>query len=253
MKSRGAARALDRQPRHGAAGQARRPADPGPAQGGRAGLSALRHASSCKGGGSLADALAKRDGVWGAVVEEVGAAAHEHGAGRSREGGRRRPSSCAASSPASPTAALNAFASLGPRLMIPLEAVSAIGPGAARQPAELGISPAPAAGRLRRRRHRRASRPLSRRRLAGAGARRGGRRHPLLARPADPVHRAWSGLSSLLVGGVGVGNAISSFLAGRLRTIATLKCLGAPERLVFSTYFLQLARAGAARRGDRRW
>jgi putative ABC transport system permease protein len=48
------------------------------------------------------------------------------------------------------------------------------------------------------------------------------------------------GLSALLVGGVGVGNAISSFLAGRLRTIATLKCLGAPEQLVFVTYFLQL-------------
>ena len=48
------------------------------------------------------------------------------------------------------------------------------------------------------------------------------------------------GLASLLVGGVGVGNAISSFLAARLRTIATMKCLGAPERLVFSTYFLQL-------------
>ncbi len=49
------------------------------------------------------------------------------------------------------------------------------------------------------------------------------------------------GLSSLLVGGVGVGNAISSFFAGRLRTIATLKCLGAPERLVFSTYLIQLS------------
>ena len=48
------------------------------------------------------------------------------------------------------------------------------------------------------------------------------------------------GLASLLVGGVGVGNAISSFLAGRLRTIAIMKCLGAPERLVFSTYFIQL-------------
>ena len=49
------------------------------------------------------------------------------------------------------------------------------------------------------------------------------------------------GLAALLVGGVGVGNAISSFLATRLHTIATLKCLGAPERLVFTTYFLQLA------------
>jgi putative ABC transport system permease protein len=49
------------------------------------------------------------------------------------------------------------------------------------------------------------------------------------------------GLAALLVGGVGVGNAISSFLATRLHTIATMKCLGAPERLVFTMYFLQLA------------
>jgi putative ABC transport system permease protein len=49
------------------------------------------------------------------------------------------------------------------------------------------------------------------------------------------------GLAALLVGGVGVGNAVSSFLTARLRTIATLKCLGAPERLVFLIYFLQLA------------
>ena len=43
LGKRGAVRALDRQPRHGAAGQARRPADAGPAEGGRARLSALRH------------------------------------------------------------------------------------------------------------------------------------------------------------------------------------------------------------------
>jgi putative ABC transport system permease protein len=48
------------------------------------------------------------------------------------------------------------------------------------------------------------------------------------------------GLSALLVGGVGVGNAVSSFLAGRMRTIATMKCLGAPQWTVFATYFLQL-------------
>ena len=64
-----------------------------------------------------------------------------------------------------------------------------VGAGAARQPAELRISPAPAAGHLRRRRHRRPEKPLPERRLAGEGARRGGRRHPLLARPADAVHR----------------------------------------------------------------
>jgi putative ABC transport system permease protein len=49
------------------------------------------------------------------------------------------------------------------------------------------------------------------------------------------------GLAALLVGGVGVGNAIDSFLRARARTIAILKCLGAPAGLVMRTYFLQLA------------
>jgi len=48
------------------------------------------------------------------------------------------------------------------------------------------------------------------------------------------------GLTSLLVGGVGVGNAVNAFVAEKLRTIATLKCLGAPGRLVFRAYLLQV-------------
>ncbi len=49
------------------------------------------------------------------------------------------------------------------------------------------------------------------------------------------------GLAALLVGGVGVGNAVDSFLRARSRTIAILKCLGAPAGLVTRIYFLQLA------------
>ncbi|MEQ8965781.1 MAG: FtsX-like permease family protein [Azospirillaceae bacterium] len=53
------------------------------------------------------------------------------------------------------------------------------------------------------------------------------------------------GLTALLVGGVGVGNAVKAYLDGRIATIATFKCLGAPSRLVFATYLLQiLALAG---------
>jgi putative ABC transport system permease protein len=53
------------------------------------------------------------------------------------------------------------------------------------------------------------------------------------------------GLTSLLVGGVGVGNAVRSFLDGKAATIATLKCIGAPGQLVFATYLIQiLALAG---------
>lgn len=49
------------------------------------------------------------------------------------------------------------------------------------------------------------------------------------------------GLTALLVGGVGVGNAVRSFLQGKVATIATFKCLGAPARLVFAVYMTQVA------------
>jgi putative ABC transport system permease protein len=49
------------------------------------------------------------------------------------------------------------------------------------------------------------------------------------------------GLTSLLVGGVGVGNAAAAYLAGKVPVIATLKALGAPARLIYATYLLQLA------------
>lgn len=48
------------------------------------------------------------------------------------------------------------------------------------------------------------------------------------------------GLTALLVGGVGVGNAVRSYLEGKTATIATLKCLGAPGRLVFQVYMAQI-------------
>jgi len=48
------------------------------------------------------------------------------------------------------------------------------------------------------------------------------------------------GLTALLVGGVGVGNAVRHFLQGKIATIATLKCLGAPARLIMTMYLLQV-------------
>ncbi|MBI4967458.1 MAG: FtsX-like permease family protein [Rhodospirillales bacterium] len=48
------------------------------------------------------------------------------------------------------------------------------------------------------------------------------------------------GLTALLVGGVGVANAVASHIEGRIRTIAMLKCLGAPGRLIFSVYAIQI-------------
>lgn len=48
------------------------------------------------------------------------------------------------------------------------------------------------------------------------------------------------GLTALLVGGVGVGNAVRSFLQGKISSIATLKCVGAPASLIFRTYLIQV-------------
>ncbi|MCW9034509.1 MAG: ABC transporter permease [Rhodospirillales bacterium] len=48
------------------------------------------------------------------------------------------------------------------------------------------------------------------------------------------------GLTALLVGGIGVGNAIDSYLDRKTATIATLKCLGADAKLIFKVYFLQV-------------
>ena len=48
------------------------------------------------------------------------------------------------------------------------------------------------------------------------------------------------GLTSLIVGGVGVGNGVKSYLDSKRDNIATLKCLGAPGGLVFRIYLVQV-------------
>ncbi|MCB1475547.1 MAG: ABC transporter permease [Rhodobiaceae bacterium] len=48
------------------------------------------------------------------------------------------------------------------------------------------------------------------------------------------------GLTALMVGGVGIANAVRSHLDGRLRTIATLKALGASNGFVTQVYLYQI-------------
>lgn len=48
------------------------------------------------------------------------------------------------------------------------------------------------------------------------------------------------GLTALIVGGVGVANAIRAFLEGKRHVIASFKSLGAPARFVFGVYLLQI-------------
>ena len=49
------------------------------------------------------------------------------------------------------------------------------------------------------------------------------------------------GLTALLVGGVGVANAVETFVDRRRKVIATMKSLGAPSRLVFQIFLIQVA------------
>lgn len=48
------------------------------------------------------------------------------------------------------------------------------------------------------------------------------------------------GLTALVVGGVGVANAVKSYLDGKRATIAIFKCLGAPGALIFRLYLMQV-------------
>ncbi len=49
-----------------------------------------------------------------------------------------------------------------------------------------------------------------------------------------------AGLTALLVGGIGVATGVKSWLDARARTIATLRCLGAPAGAIFATYLWQV-------------
>lgn len=48
------------------------------------------------------------------------------------------------------------------------------------------------------------------------------------------------GLMALVVGGVGVGNAVANFMQGKTAVIATLKILGADSKTVFAIYLTQV-------------
>ncbi|HEY8873840.1 MAG TPA: FtsX-like permease family protein [Stellaceae bacterium] len=65
---------------------------------------------------------------------------------------------------------------------------------------------------------------------------------PALRRLLDRIgfFLSLAGITALLVGGVGIGNAVAGFVASKTNAIATLKCLGASTRLVFAAYFMQI-------------
>src|SRR5262249_59422631 len=63
---------------------------------------------------------------------------------------------------------------------------------------------------------------------------------PSLRRDADRFTQfiSFVGLTALLLGGIGVGHAIRSYMAQQRAGNATLKYLGAPSRLVLPVHFI---------------
>jgi putative ABC transport system permease protein len=86
----------------------------------------LYGAVELKGGGTLAEALARRDGVWGAAVEEVALRRMNIALGDKVKVGDSVIEIRAVIA-REPDRGLNAFASLGPRLMMPFEALAETG------------------------------------------------------------------------------------------------------------------------------
>jgi len=65
---------------------------------------------------------------------------------------------------------------------------------------------------------------------------------PSVSRFVNRVHLFMSlvGLTALLVGGIGVANAVRAHMESRRSTISTLKCLGAPAGIVLRVYLIQV-------------
>jgi putative ABC transport system permease protein len=139
--------------------------------------------------------------------------------------------------------------SFGPRLLISREAFASTGlaaPGSlARYVYKLRLpagSPAGAAGQLKDELRQNAP-------DEGVSVRDAGDAAPGLATLLERLTNFLSlaGLSAMLTGGLGAALAVRAHLRGRADSIAALKCLGAPGRVVFFTYFFQtLALALAA-------
>ncbi len=193
-----------------------------------------------------AAALARRDGVWGAAADPgllarlglrlggrvtVGDTAFEVRAVIVREPDR--------------IATALAF---GPRLMVAADALPGTGlilPGSViRYFARLALAPGQSAAAVEA--------ALARRfPTAGWQLRDRGQAAPGIARLLDTMAAFLTlvGLTALLVGGIGVANAVKAALDSRTGTIAVLKGVGAPSSLILATYALvvgAMALAGIA-------
>ncbi|UEM20483.1 FtsX-like permease family protein [Skermanella mucosa] len=189
-------------------------------------------------GGGLPDAIARRDGVWGAVVEETVGQRLDVAVGDTVRVGETS-FQIRGTILREPDRAGGGGFTLGPRLLIDLDALESTG---LIQPGSMiywhyRIGLAPGTDLQAWQADLQARFPEQSWRVRD------------FTNAAPQIERFITrltlfltlvGLTALLVGGVGVGNAVRSYLDGKVATIATLKCVGAPGPLVFQAYLLQI-------------
>lgn len=186
----------------------------------------------------LHEALAEKGGRWGAVAEEGLAARLGIGPGQTFTlGNATLELRAVITKEPDRVASVVAF---GPRLMVSQEALAATGlvqPGSLiRNITNLRLTDGTSAQRLVARLNDRFPEAGWRLRTVEDAA-------PGLKRFLDNIALFLTlvGLTALLTGGIGVANAVKAYIDGRVDTIATLKTLGAPGRLVFRIYLVQIA------------
>jgi putative ABC transport system permease protein len=185
----------------------------------------------------LRGALAEQDGHWGAVAApDLIARLHLHAGDVLRVG--EASFVLRAELRAEPDTTGASFA-LGPHVLVASRALAATGlilPGtlvdyAYRIRFKPGIDADAWIARLRQRFPQ-----------AGWRIRRPGEAAENLSRLMDRVSLFLTlvGLTALLVGGVGIANAVRAHLSTKLATIAVMKSLGAPSRAIFATYLIEV-------------
>lgn len=189
-------------------------------------------------GGGLDQALAKRDGVWGAVAEQATLDRLGLAPGDAVLAGEARFIIRDAIAREPDRVGSGGF-SIGPRLMISLDALPETGlaqPGAliywnAKVAAKPGLDP-------------KEWREAAEERYGDEGwrVRDYTNASPQLSRFIERLAQFMTlvGLTALLVGGVGVSNAVRAHLDSRAGVIAVMKCVGAPPGLVARMFLLQI-------------
>jgi len=191
-------------------------------------------------GGPLTDALAKQDGIWGAVADPELLARLDVSVGDTLALGRTtvRVADVIRTEPDK----LSGGMEFGPRLMISDAAVADTGlvqPGSlVRWHYRVRMTPAPGIDAMERV----VEDAKSAEPDAGWRIRSRANASPGLQRSIDRFAQFLTlvGLTALVVGGVGVANAIRAYLETKREVIASFKCLGSTGGFVFQIYLVQM-------------